>query len=568
MATKLIYGVGRTPKASEFALGDIIVNVDDSKVFSKNKNNTVFEIGSGTTSTTVNNITGYLSASINTGSINHILSSSGNDNNLVISGGIGISIETSSTQPNSIILSATGETISIATNALTASYVEASSIDGTIDVSSQTNFTVSDTTGQTGINLTFDGSGDDLTAFASGLGTSSPVQFANITSSGNISASGNLFASSSDAGGNIYSVTLIDTASGRFYHTSSEAIGGLQTLQQVTDQGPSTTTPITASIISASGDIFAKRLRLPSGTTTDVSGIIFDEQAGNSGFIYDDGVSLQLGYNDVDIITVSSSNDFKLLVGGGARIASGRLKVEGNITASNPDGISHQGNISASGALFASMSVSGNLNYKTVVYDETEGKFYITGSYGGPAPPFTITGTDKRVLYFDGNDNPSGDGGFTYDDVKEELTLAGNITSSARIKAATAVNAPRFERNDNNYLSFTEAGANTLRFVANGAKVLDFKNDVLHINPLKTNIDFRVDGDTNPLLLVADAQLENVGIGTTASFGVNLIPEKLTVEGNISASGFLRLNVNENTTGVAGALLYSASNEFYLGFSS
>ena len=42
MATKLIYGIGRIPKASEFALGDIIVNVDDSKIFSKNKSNIVF----------------------------------------------------------------------------------------------------------------------------------------------------------------------------------------------------------------------------------------------------------------------------------------------------------------------------------------------------------------------------------------------------------------------------------------------------------------------------------------------------------------------------------------------
>jgi len=33
--TKLIYGVGRIPKASEFSLGEVIVNVDDSKVYSK-----------------------------------------------------------------------------------------------------------------------------------------------------------------------------------------------------------------------------------------------------------------------------------------------------------------------------------------------------------------------------------------------------------------------------------------------------------------------------------------------------------------------------------------------------
>lgn len=50
---KIIYGSGRVPKASEFALGEIVINVDDSKAYSKSKTNVVFELGtsgSGTTS--------------------------------------------------------------------------------------------------------------------------------------------------------------------------------------------------------------------------------------------------------------------------------------------------------------------------------------------------------------------------------------------------------------------------------------------------------------------------------------------------------------------------------------
>ena len=46
---------------------------------------------------------------------------------------------------------------------------------------------------------------------------------------------------------------------------SAVSIGGSQNLQQVTDQGSVTTTPITASIISASGNIIASNL---SGTNT------------------------------------------------------------------------------------------------------------------------------------------------------------------------------------------------------------------------------------------------------------------------------------------------------------
>lgn len=60
--TKLIYGVGRVPKANEFSLGEIIVNVDDSKVYSKSKKNIVFELGTGT-STTVDTGSFYVGSS-------------------------------------------------------------------------------------------------------------------------------------------------------------------------------------------------------------------------------------------------------------------------------------------------------------------------------------------------------------------------------------------------------------------------------------------------------------------------------------------------------------------------
>lgn len=45
---KIIYGLGRVPKASEFAVGEIIINLDDAKVYSKDKQNVVFEIAGST----------------------------------------------------------------------------------------------------------------------------------------------------------------------------------------------------------------------------------------------------------------------------------------------------------------------------------------------------------------------------------------------------------------------------------------------------------------------------------------------------------------------------------------
>ena len=61
---------------------------------------------------------------------------------------------------------------------------------GQIDISDDTNLAVSDTTGQTGINLTL--SGDSLSGVVSGLTTTSNVTFASLTTTGNTTIEGNL----------------------------------------------------------------------------------------------------------------------------------------------------------------------------------------------------------------------------------------------------------------------------------------------------------------------------------------------------------------------------------------
>jgi hypothetical protein len=65
---KIIFGAGKVPRASDFTLGELVINVTDQKVFSKDKTNTVFEIqGAVSTSTPSNIDTGsfYLSSSLN-----------------------------------------------------------------------------------------------------------------------------------------------------------------------------------------------------------------------------------------------------------------------------------------------------------------------------------------------------------------------------------------------------------------------------------------------------------------------------------------------------------------------
>jgi hypothetical protein len=61
---------------------------------------------------------------------------------------------------------------------------------GTIDISDDTNLAVSDTSGQTGINLTL--SGDTISGVVSGLTTTSNVTFANIVATGDLEVQGTL----------------------------------------------------------------------------------------------------------------------------------------------------------------------------------------------------------------------------------------------------------------------------------------------------------------------------------------------------------------------------------------
>ena len=133
----------------------------------------------------------------------------------------------------------------------------------------------------------------------------------------------------------------------------------------------------------------------------------------------------------------------------------------------------------------------------------------------------------------------------------QDLDMAGfsisaslNITASGDISASGTIKSDRFQYGDNNtYIDFNEEGENTIRLVANGTKVLDLKNSIVSVNPLNSDIDFEVRGPMNTSLLVADTGLGNVGVGIIDHIsGQNLLPEKLTVEGSISASGDVKVH--------------------------
>lgn len=579
--TKLIYGVGRVPRASEFALGEIIVNVDDSKVYSKNKLNVVFEItgtgGGGSQlpvgDTIINegddvtiNVTSQQAFATASVSGSGFFTSVDVASNLIISGGGGISVTTGS--GNQLFIT-TGSSFTVATasfvqTAQTASYVDTFNLYGGLF-----NLESGDTQGQIIFSDNIVDVNDLITAEATNLSPSSDVEFRNITSSAGI---------------------------------------------------------------SASGDVFVKRLRLPSGVGTNNSGIIFDDQAGNSGFIYDDGTSLQIGYNDTDILTVSSSagpggGDIKLLVNGGTRIANGQLVVEGIITSSGTihtlSHITSSGNISASGELQAQMlrftqgannyirhtdnlgvnikstsekiNIQGNITASgaisassllfasasqpaahagsivAVVYDTGSGRFYYTGSYGAGGGSgndgdwFIDTNrlTSSLDVYVRGDITGSnlmitGSGGISLDPAGDSVE---SVAVRYRYGADSDNDSKRiiYQKTSNNYKTlFMQDSQEFIRFENNTSPTS--KNTI--INFYGTDIDFVVKGNNDDDLIYANAGIDKVGIGFSSP------TQKLSVDGNIYSDGYLLLASKANIVGVAGALLYSSSNEFYLGFSS
>jgi len=156
---------------------------------------------------------------------------------------------------------------------------------------------------------------------------------------------------------------------------------------------------ITASgNISASGTIVGSNL---SGTNTgdqDLSGL--NTFTG----------SIQ---TEVDNLTAATSS-FVLNSSTASFAVTGSDVIFTNITASN--------NISASGNLFASLSFDSS-NYNTVVYNNSTGQFFYTGSYGGSGGGATIDNdANNRITTAKGDGTLNAEQNLSFNGSKLELT--------------------------------------------------------------------------------------------------------------------------------------------------
>ena len=134
------------------------------------------------------------------------------------------------------------------------------------------------------------------------------------------------------------------------------------------------------------------------------------------------------------------------------------LDVRGHITSS--------GNISASGTLYFSSSLSDDTNFKTLVYDTSTGKVFHTGSYGGGGGggggTFTAAGISgswqgqnfvSASQTFLSTGQRSGDSAIT-----GSLEVTSNITSSGNISASGTLYAGLTNTNQSNLVFYNSSG--------------------------------------------------------------------------------------------------------------
>jgi hypothetical protein len=144
--------------------------------------------------------------------------------------------------------------------------------------------------------------------------------------------------------------------------------------------------------------------------------------AGKTPIFNEDIVTGEMALNSADgRVFIANSNRVVPIV------TTGNV-VTGSITISGSFITRRKGFVSSSGALFASLSLSSAATHKTVMYNTSTGKFFYTGSYGGGGGGGGggLTGTNRHIVFFDGDDNPVGDATLTFDRASNLFSIPNN----------------------------------------------------------------------------------------------------------------------------------------------
>ena len=222
-----------------------------------------------------------------------------------------------------------------------------------------------------------------FTANANGIYANTGLEIlGNITAS-NISASGTMIMLTASIGGGIF--TSASLAAGG---------GSTPTLQEVMDQGSSTTTPITASIVSASGDLEGAGLKVDGAQIFEFASIL----------------NLQSGSVATDSNAVIRSSLERLLVN-----SAGGWKTFEVLNTTNFS-VHEDGHVTASGNISASSQIVGNsFKVQQQIFGGTDTSLIISGStfdgdnrdaqiiYPNHGLHFNSNNSDNHVLALAGN---------------------------------------------------------------------------------------------------------------------------------------------------------------------
>ena len=186
---------------------------------------------------------------------------------------------------------------------------------GTIDLSADTNFAVSDTTGQTGVDLTL--TDDTLSATLAGLDTSDSPTFAALTINGAITVTGNV--------------------DGRDVSADGSKLDGIEALADVTDTDNVTAAGalMDSEVTSLSG---IKSLTVPDSTTISSFGASLVDDADASAARTTLGVDQAGTDNSTDVTLVTTSHNYLSLLGQAITLGQIDISDDTNLAVSDTTG--------------------------------------------------------------------------------------------------------------------------------------------------------------------------------------------------------------------------------------
>ena len=296
-------------------------------------------------------------------------------------------------------------------------------------------------------------------------------------------------------------------------------------------------------------------------TTDTLTGVlsIDSANANEGGEIYlDHGSSWTTGYHldvfkdrfrifsDVggstdQIFTLSGSN-----VGIGTTIPREKLEVIGNISASGnviANQITASQHISGGGELYFSSSLNDDSSLKVLTYDTSTGKIYHTGSYSGGGGSSLITSINDTI-------NQTG----------IDLAVNSGVLTATVVGLTETSNVQFNNLNIDGTFDFADTGTfnDDITIVSNKKIIFDNNQNYIYadVNDLYigANDDIILQADDDVKIQVGvteyarfDGANKRLGIGTSAP------SQKLTVAGNISASGNIYLgNVGSESSLIFG----------------